>query len=154
LKDSFNSDFYVVAATVIPVLYLALTLQGSMFEEFVKQLKEHHPNPNLPLVPYLRAVGVVMIPIVSSLAVFAGIMGEFFALLGLYRRTASPNMTQVVFTSMILLLALIVAVPVVRFSVALIDNYKFLYSYPHQPKGEPDTSSPDQPKGEPEATSS
>jgi hypothetical protein len=27
-KDTFNADFYLAAATVIPILYLALTLQG------------------------------------------------------------------------------------------------------------------------------
>jgi hypothetical protein len=29
MKDSFNYNFYITAATVIPALYLALTLQSS-----------------------------------------------------------------------------------------------------------------------------
>jgi hypothetical protein len=30
VKSSFNSDFYLTAATVIPVLYVALILQAPM----------------------------------------------------------------------------------------------------------------------------
>jgi hypothetical protein len=30
--DTFNANFYVVAATIIPVFYLALTIQGRTFE--------------------------------------------------------------------------------------------------------------------------
>jgi hypothetical protein len=40
MTNSFNSSFFIVAATVIPVLYLALTLQGSMLDGFIKQLKQ------------------------------------------------------------------------------------------------------------------
>ena len=37
MKD-FNADFYVTAATVIPVLYLALAVQGSTFDAMSKWL--------------------------------------------------------------------------------------------------------------------
>jgi hypothetical protein len=33
MRDSFNVNFYVVAATVIPIFYLTLTLQGPFFED-------------------------------------------------------------------------------------------------------------------------
>jgi hypothetical protein len=39
MKDpSFNSDFYVTAATVIPVLYLALAVQGPALDEMIRLL--------------------------------------------------------------------------------------------------------------------
>jgi len=34
----FNADFYTVAATVIPVLFLAVAVQGSMYEELLKAI--------------------------------------------------------------------------------------------------------------------
>jgi hypothetical protein len=40
MKDpSFNSDFYVTAATVIPVLYLALAVQGPALDEMIRWLR-------------------------------------------------------------------------------------------------------------------
>jgi hypothetical protein len=38
VKDSFNADFYVTAATVIPVLFLALAVQGSIFDGVLRWL--------------------------------------------------------------------------------------------------------------------
>jgi hypothetical protein len=38
MKDSFNADFYVTAATLIPVLYLALAVQGSTFDAVLRWL--------------------------------------------------------------------------------------------------------------------
>jgi hypothetical protein len=37
MNDAFHSDFYVTGATVIPVLFLALTLQGSTFDAVIQQ---------------------------------------------------------------------------------------------------------------------
>jgi hypothetical protein len=33
LSETFDANFYVVAATVIPVLFLALSLQGRIYED-------------------------------------------------------------------------------------------------------------------------
>lgn len=35
--DTFNADFYITAATVIPLLYLALTLQGQTYERIISR---------------------------------------------------------------------------------------------------------------------
>jgi hypothetical protein len=35
--ETFNADFYVVAATIIPILYLALTLQGQTYERIIRR---------------------------------------------------------------------------------------------------------------------
>jgi hypothetical protein len=38
---TFNLDFYAMAATVIPVFFLALTLQGRLFDETERLMKKH-----------------------------------------------------------------------------------------------------------------
>ena len=39
MKDPFNADFYSVIATVIPVLYLAIAVQGSTFSTLLNWLR-------------------------------------------------------------------------------------------------------------------
>jgi hypothetical protein len=35
MKDAFNPDFFVATATIIPVLFLAIAVQGSMFKDLL-----------------------------------------------------------------------------------------------------------------------
>jgi hypothetical protein len=46
MQKPFNADFYVTAATVIPVFYLALTLQGSTYRDLMTRWRKNQmENP-------------------------------------------------------------------------------------------------------------
>jgi hypothetical protein len=51
MKATFNGDFYVAVATVIPLFYLALAFQGPWLQDLLSYLKdtatalENAPNP-------------------------------------------------------------------------------------------------------------
>jgi hypothetical protein len=77
--NTFNADFYVTAATVIPVLFLALTLQGTFYREILgtwKHKAEHIPlGPTTPDV--LEALCKLIIPLLlASLIILFGFAGE------------------------------------------------------------------------------
>jgi len=53
-SPAFNGLFYATAATIIPVLFLAIALQGRMYEDLLKAASdavEHGLPPGAPLAP-------------------------------------------------------------------------------------------------------
>lgn len=87
MAENFPADFYVTCATVIPVLFLALVVQGGTYESMLRTaLEAAHRQPMrsrdntlatfLPLVPYF--------------ALIAGVLGEVAALSALYSGS-DPN---------------------------------------------------------------
>ena len=94
----FNADFYSVAATVIPVLFLALTFQGSAFRQ-------------------LRALFGPGTPYIAGLVLAAGLWGELYAILALYDKIASRGNAELVFIATFIL---VVAVSLAAFSGSLV----------------------------------
>jgi hypothetical protein len=76
---AFNSSFYTTAATVIPVLFLAIAVQGRMYDDLLKA--------------YVNAGGRLIRPtaaaLLAVLILFFGITGESQALFILYRQSAT-----------------------------------------------------------------
>jgi hypothetical protein len=94
--DTFNADFYVVAATVIPILFLALTLQGP----FYKELREWVDRSFLRFRPgeaqgpeinescqggCLGCLGTIMVFALPALAWAA----ELISMIALFRRSGN-----------------------------------------------------------------
>lgn|SRR5487761_1135778 len=118
--ETFNADFYVTAATVIPVLYLALTLQGPTF----KRLLERGQDESFKVLmlelnkgsgPWLQrqtemwgrsflSVGFIM---ANAGILVAGFLGEPIAIVALYHKSASHLSAQVVLGTMLALLAVV-----------------------------------------------
>lgn len=74
-----------MAATVIPILYLALTLQGSTFEGLVKQWEKSSDK---------KGVGadiLFFIALFVSIVILCGAIGEFISVNALYTQHASQN---------------------------------------------------------------
>lgn len=97
---AFNADFYTVAATVIPVLFLALAVQGSVYGDLLKTFargmremfsandQAQTPARTLRVVVRRAVPGfVTVIPMMlATLIILFGIFGEILALLALYSR--------------------------------------------------------------------
>lgn len=127
MKDSFNTDFYVTAATVIPVLYLAIAVQGSTFDAMLRWLyavvvaKERRLVRHAWLYKIPKNWGIrvarVSITMLASAIVLAmaisligSLVGEVIAILALYYRQSSPWQVLCVI-SVIFLAAVIALVP-------------------------------------------
>ncbi len=67
---AFNTAFYSVTATVIPVLFLAIAVQGRLYEDLVKAGVEAYKRNNPParLLPSLG--WLLMKVVVSSVLLF------------------------------------------------------------------------------------
>jgi hypothetical protein len=118
-SDSFNHDFYVVAATVIPVLFLALAVQGPLFVRVFRgyQRVAHLPaaerrNGMLeirgPLYRALFGATSWLLVLLLALTVLAGGWGELLAVYAVYQQQDQASTRQIV---LLLTLFLIIAVP-------------------------------------------
>jgi hypothetical protein len=115
---AFNSVFYLAAATVIPVLYLALTIQGSLLPGLLTRL---HRNLELMAKPKdeqarQRRVIVILggayaLIAVAVLIIAAGVVGEIVALLALLRLRDATWERLVVLWSLVGLLVVTAAGP-------------------------------------------
>ena len=158
MRDVFNANFYIVSATVIPLFYITLTLQGPMFEDLQhvarragtsmdKAIKRFDTDIEYPskwrrfaygLHTWIMIVSWATIATVTfifaGLIILAGIAGEIISLLALYHESDTPITRSFVLWSMIGLLGLIPIRPALAiFKVTWID-----WSEPKErsPKGE------------------
>jgi len=103
-----NSDFYIVSATVIPVFFLALTLQGKQFDDAEQLMRKlnHSVKKHLDQIEQDIAEGSgslaslkALLPALASTAIWIvatgllvfSILGEVFAILPLYQGKADPG---------------------------------------------------------------
>jgi hypothetical protein len=119
--DTFNADFYITAATIIPILYLALTLQGQSFERLAEAHKRNHDVPRdkrkgrwtLLEALFLSAPYFILI---------SGIVGELLAIFALYNRMAPAGAGPYVLMFTLFLLAAVAAGPVLSYN-AMFSEY-------------------------------
>ena len=86
---AFNHDFYVTGGTVIPVLFLALTLQGRTFTDLMLA----NPAANLEFSAGALAVALAG-PLLAAAITAAGSLGEILALQALYDGSASTRTAE------------------------------------------------------------
>ena len=88
----FNTNFYVVAATVIPVLFLAIAVQGRLQADMLEaSVNERRRRPGLPWYPGLPPWihGIYMA--VTCLCMLTGAGAEFLAVLFLWLQHVPPH---------------------------------------------------------------
>jgi hypothetical protein len=111
MSKNFPSDFYVACATVIPVLFLALIVQGGTYESLLQAARraaQQLPRRN-------REFAITMIlPLVAQLTILCTLTGEVFALLALYLQQDSRTINAVVMLTTLELLFAVTAVPVAQ----------------------------------------
>lgn len=118
--DKFNANFYITVGTVIPVLFLALTLQGSTLNDMLDRWKatgealaRGEVKSQWSLATKSLAAGVLLTAIGTILV--AGFAGEFLAIKALYYQSPSLTTEAWVFIAAIALLILVVAGPLLKF---------------------------------------
>lgn len=112
MKDSFNADFYSVIATVIPVLYLAIAVQGSTFSALLNwlralvirtqgrivelterrvKLRRKLGNKGLRgILVFINMLGYSVV-LAVALSLILSLLAEVFAILALYDRQENPH---------------------------------------------------------------
>ena len=112
MDKHFNADFYVTCATVIPVLFLALVVQGSTYESMLRSAVEAANRE-----PVRGRDGAVsqLLPVVAYLTLMAGVLGEAGALWALFNGRDTKTDRVVVLVMTVFLLTIAAAGPVWRF---------------------------------------
>src|SRR5690242_1748039 len=96
MTERFNADFYVTCATVIPVLFVSLTVQAQSYESVLRR-GERMPLPRR----WLLLNGAYLY------VVFGGI-GELVALLALFERSDALGWRVIVLIATLLLLSAVI----------------------------------------------
>jgi hypothetical protein len=115
---TFNSTFYATTATVIPVLYLALTLQGSTHRDLMNRWRKVNQESPWQFRPQVRAVALALVAIAAGWIIVFGIVGEYSALQALVTEKTGPVTQSNVYEPCILLLIMVAAGPVLQFASA------------------------------------
>jgi hypothetical protein len=95
---AFNSDFYVTAAAVIPVLFLAINVQPVFQGLGITAPQRQAKSPSRG-----QLMAVTVARIIVYIFMIAGIYGEIAAITALSDHTTASGIHQVVFLNMILL---------------------------------------------------
>jgi hypothetical protein len=120
---TFNANFYVVTATVIPIFYLALTLQGTTFEKMMTYWGFSSKTPPLTFRSLVRRNIITYSSIGFVIFIFVfGVYGEYLALHALYSQDSSPGTEQVVLFNATVLLVITAAGPFIRFVTSIVAN--------------------------------
>ncbi len=111
MAKTFPTDFYVTCATVIPVLFLALVLQGGGYEAMLRAARSSAQRLPKRQRDYAAAV---WLPTVAWIALIVGVLGEADALGGLYSGRASSTDKRFILIAALILLLIVAAGPVIK----------------------------------------
>jgi hypothetical protein len=122
MKDTFNANYFITTATIIPVLYLALTLQGSTFDSTIAYWVQHVSKEDVLNISKrtLLFVGSTLLVTAGLSLLITSFVGEFLAIRALYLQQSSPEVAQYVLASTAVLLAVVIVSTYLRFFVAYI----------------------------------
>ena len=118
--SGFNSGFYETEAAVIPVFFLALTVQGRTYEDFMGRWTSSAKQTPAKFWPQVRFIGSAFAATALAFTIFFGAYGEFLALSAIYNQHATATIQQSVLISSIALLIVIAAIPAYVFMAAYI----------------------------------
>jgi hypothetical protein len=135
LNNGFNSNFYIVTATVIPVFYLALVVQAPMLNRIVSRLgkssdrmwvyptdKIGHARryPKVKLRSFIL-IGSSLVPfIVGAAALISSIVGEIDSVLALYYQSDNKYYRRATLTAIFVLLGATLLLPLWTMLVAYV----------------------------------
>jgi hypothetical protein len=124
---AFNGLFYATAATIIPVFFLAITVQARGHENLLtnlasqyERLKSDKPDKSSPKGCIALIVFIALWVAAIGMLLY-GIGGEILAIYALYQRQAESSTGSSVFTGVILMFSLTAAGPAFTFLRWLFD---------------------------------
>lgn len=113
---TFQSDFYVTCATIIPVFFLAVAVQGTSYQDLLDTLigvVSKVPVDAPPLRVFWSYVLSTLTNLLGFLVVIVGVAGEVMALYSLYLGR-EEGLRGVVLAATLILLIAVAAGPVQR----------------------------------------
>ncbi len=112
MTKTFPADFYVACATIIPVLFIAIAVQGNMIDEMMRvTLKTAGKTPGRLGDSFVS----VLLPVAAWVALAAGVIGEWGALGSLFSQSDSLTTRRLVMGMTLYLVAVAAAGPVGRY---------------------------------------
>lgn len=98
---AFNGDFYVTTATVIPVVFLGVALQGGLWAWIIEML-----SAGADTAKAMRRL-IYLLPKLALFILLAGTAGEVLALYALLQRRSDELIDYIVFFSTVFLVILL-----------------------------------------------
>jgi hypothetical protein len=123
MKQGFNTNFYLMATTVIPVLYVALIVQFPLIARITANLADEAEKlgTRIPLQksitlkkriePGLLVLGVVVTIAVGILIIEQTVLGEILGILAMFHQSNSQHVQESVLHSLYILLIINLFVP-------------------------------------------
>jgi hypothetical protein len=113
MPDQFDGDFYVMAATVIPVFYLALTFQATTSRDSVARMFQGGSR-------FSRLANLEGAILLFGVLFIAEAFGEGFAIYALWAKDGDPFYRNYIFGSLLALVFVVTVIPIGPFFIAII----------------------------------
>jgi hypothetical protein len=144
---AFNAAFYSTVATVIPVLFLAIAVQGRGFEDLLKAFTGAYGRWMTP-GQWLRALPAGAIGVIAAVAAFAillfGAVGEIIAIYALYQQQARSSTAQSVLAAVAFMVLMTAARPILAYgrivATPLVRDNKWIFSRHGDTEAEPESA--------------
>lgn len=119
---ALNTAFYATAATVIPVLFLALAVQGGTYENLMKAFSEAFRRWMVPgrWLRTLPAMALCVAAAGAAIILLDGAVAEVQAIYALYQQQARTSVAQNVLLAITFLVITTAAGPLLAFYRAVI----------------------------------
>lgn len=124
---AFNGLFFATAATIVPILFLALAIQGRFFEELltrytanIRRVMKNLQTTKSTLYTIIAPITASAPLVIAALILVAGASAEIIAIDVLYRQYAMPFAGTYVFVWTIFLVIVVLFPPTVRFGRTVI----------------------------------
>jgi hypothetical protein len=116
MPHAFNENFYIVTATVNPLFFLALTLQGSFYESLIKRINAGVKLPASESERHgwkaeIAQTAFTAIWIFANVIPLAGFFAEFGSIAALYHQADFPVGREIVYWSTMGMIFLTAAIP-------------------------------------------
>lgn len=124
MDAAFNHDFYVTSATVIPILYLALSVQGTLVGNLITHLESAIHTMRTTVPDTLRKQWALIIAQYTALIVYSAASvivvgaagGEILAIVALDHRSDNTMLRNLVLKAVIGLVVILAADPLWKLS--------------------------------------
>jgi hypothetical protein len=144
----FNGLFYATCATVIPVLFLAIAVQGHAYENLINTFTNAYSRAATP-GPWhhtLRPAFTALIAAITTFYFLYSAIAEILAIYALYQQQAESSTLYFILAAIIFMVIITAADPAIALYRAVKETITNLDRWPAElpePSPEPDETDPD-----------